>query len=915
MKKTLAILLSLALVICMIPAAAATAFAEGTIDLSTCTITLSPESALYTGTEHKLSGGSDTVKVNLTVKSGEKTLTRDTNYGVAWSQGETTGKTPKDAGEYTLTVTGKNSYSGKIEKTYTVKQVNLSDATIECSALTTSDFSSTTVDQKTGWENIETSGTISSLPNGKTITVKVGSETVASSIYKTTITKQSDYQIQVKVEPAEGQDSKNIDGTRYATFNVTTELTDSTYKVVGTNGKALADMTYTGKALTPSVYVVPISSAGDTTVNRLTEGTDYKVSYSSNVNGNSQGMVTITGLNKYSGTITGTFQIKGKSISSCSMTVSNTVQNAEPEVSIYDGSEKLVKGTDYNVTYTTSSTGSSAGSVTITGKGNYEGTRTASFSVVEAGYDISQAAVSAYNYSYKTKTYTGSAQYPDYLTVTMTKSGSSTKTLTKDTDYTVAYEYTKDGKTYTTTSPKDAYTYTIKITGKGSYGGVKDGGSFTISPYNLKDANISVTVASATSTPSVSVRTAGGTYFTKDVDYTLRYTPNYNKTKVTVTLSGMGTNLTGYYSKDYSVNSTSISYCTLSFSDNKTSAAYTGYTIPKTVVVKYGSATLTQGSDYDLTIKNAAGTTVSSVKDAGTYTFTVTGKNGWYGSSSITFTVTGNDISAYNVILDKTSISATGSNVALPKVTRVYSGSSVLSTSEYTVSYQNAAGTTVTSAYAPGTYKVVVTGAGKYSGSTNATFTIVGKTQSITGVSSTYKKYKTSKAFQLSPSATEGSFTYTSSDSSVATVSSTGLVTPLKAGRAKITIKTTGNSKYNPAEYSTVIKVYPNKAVLTQKPWTAGDSKIKVRWNKQEGATRYEVRYSRVKSFASGTYLTKKVDAAVNDYDTQSTTLKNLASGSKYYVKVRAVTEVYNDYGKKLTYYGNWSKWKSVVAE
>lgn len=898
----------------MMPAAAATAWAEGT-DLSTCTVTLAPDSALYTGTEHKLSGDEGTVKVNLTVKSSGKTLERGTDYDVAWSQGETTNGTPKDAGAYTLTVTGKNSYSGTITKTYTVKQVDLSNATIECSALTTSDFPSQAVDEKKGWENIETGETINSLPSGKTMTVRVGSETVASSIYKTTITKLNGYQIQVKVEPAEDQDSKNINGTRYATFNVTTELTDSTYEVVGTNGKALADMTYTGKALTPSVYVVPISSAGDTTVNRLTEGTDYKVSYSNNVNGNSDATVTITGLNKYSGTVTGSFHINGKSLSSCSITVGNTVEGNEPEVAVYDGSEKLVKGTDYDVTYTTSSTGSSAGSVTITGKGNYEGTRTASFSVVEAGYDISQAAVSAYNYSYKTKTYTGSAQYPDYLTVTMTKSGSSTKTLTKDTDYTVAYEYTKDGKTYTTTSPKDAYTYTIKITGKGSYGGVKDGGSFTISPYNLKDANISVTVASATSTPSVSVRTAGGTYFTKDVDYTLRYTPNYNKTKVTVTLSGMGTNLTGYYSKDYSVNSTSISYCTLSFSDNKTNAAYTGYTIPKTVVVKYGSATLTQGSDYDLTIKNAAGTTVSSVKDAGTYTFTVTGKNGWYGSSSITFTVTGNDISAYNVILDKTSISATGSNVALPKVTRVYSGSSVLSTSEYTVSYQNAAGTTVTSAYAPGTYKVVVTGAGKYSGSTNATFTIVGKTQSITGVSSTYKKYKTSKAFQLSPSATEGSFTYTSSDSSVATVSSTGLVTPLKAGRAKITIKTTGNSKYNPAEYSTVIKVYPNKAVLTQKPWTAGDSKIKVRWNKQEGATRYEVRYSRVKSFASGTYLTKKVDAAVNDYDTQSTTLKNLASGSKYYVKVRAVTEVYNDYGKKLTYYGNWSKWKSVVAE
>ena len=899
----------------MMPAAA---FAETGTALTNDNVTLSPDSALYTGTEHKLSGEEGIVKVNLTVKSGDKTLANGTDYNVAWSQGETTDATPKNAGAYTLTVTGQGSYSGTITKTYTVKQVDLSNATIECSALTTSDFSSTNVDQKTGWENIETGKTINSLPNGKTIAVKVGSETVASSIYKTTITKLNGYQIQVKVEPAEGEDSKNITGTRYATFNVTTKL-EGSYKVVGTDGKDLPAMTYTGSALNPAVCVVPSSNTNNSLTNKLTAGTDYKVTYGTNVNGNSQGEVTITGLNKYSGTVKGTFQINAKSITSCSISVGNTVKGKKPEVAIYDGSKKLVEGTDYQTLgtndYTTETVGSSSGSVTVTGIGNYTGTVSKTFTVVKTGYDVSAATVTTSNYSYSNKTYTGSAQYPDYLTVTLTPDEESKRTLVKDTDYTVSYEYTKDGKTYTTTSPKDAYTYTIKITGKGSYGGVKDGGSFTISPYSMSNANISVTVASATSTPSVSVKTTGGTYFTKDVDYTLGYTPNYNKTKVTVTLSGMGTNLTGSYKKDYSVNSTSISYCTLSFSDNKTSASYTGYAIPKTVVVKYGSATLTQGSDYDLTIKNAAGTTVSSVRDAGTYTFTVTGKNGWYGSSSITFTVTGNDISAYNVVLDKTSISATGSNVTLPKVTRVYNGSATLSTSEYTVSYQNAAGTTVTSAYAPGTYKVVVTGAGKYSGSTSATFTIVGKTQSITGVSSTYKKYKTSKAFQLSPSATEGSFTYTSSDSSVATVSSTGLVTPLKAGRAKITIKTTGNSKYNPAEYSTVIKVYPNKAVLTQKPWTAGDSKVKVRWNKQEGATRYEVRYSRVKSFASGTYLTKKVDAAVNSYDTQSTTLKNLASGSKYYVKVRAVTEVYNDYGKKLTYYGNWSKWKSVVAE
>ena len=75
---------------------------------------------------------------------------------------------------------------------------------------------------------------------------------------------------------------------------------------------------------------------------------------------------------------------------------------------------------------------------------------------------------------------------------------------------------------------------------------------------------------------------------------------------------------------------------------------------------------------------------------------------------------------------------------------------------------------------------------------------------------------------------------------------------------------------------------------MTRKPWTAGKGKIKVRWNKQDNVTRYEVRYSKNKSFKKGTYKTKKVNAAVNAYTTQSTTLSGLNSGYTYYVKVPA---------------------------
>ncbi len=948
MKKTLAILLSLALVICMIPATAATAFAE-TTQLTDADVTLSPESALYTGAEHKISEG----KVRVTVKNGEGTeLTKDSNYTVAWSKDGTTGATPKNAGEYTLTVTGTGSYSGSVKKTYTVEQVNLSSASIECSPLKKSDFSSTTVDSQKGWDNISVEKTIASLPNEKAITVKIGSETVATSIYKTTIIKYSDDKIKVVIEPADGQNNANITGTRTAIFNVTTELTDSTYKIVDSNCKEISDQTYTGSALTPTVYVVKKDAANLS--EKLTPGTDYKVTYSNNINGNSTAKITVTGINKYSGTVEDTFQINGKKISNCTINVGNTVQYQKPEVTVYDGSKKLTEGTDYQTInssdYNTNAVGSNSGTVTITGIGNYTETKQVTFKVVAGDYEIKSSDVTWTNTSVM---YTGSSQS---IGVSLKKGGSNYKIT-----------YTKDGEVVT---PKEVGTYTATLTGTGNYAGTVTT-TFTINPITLDQVYVSFgsTIYNKDVkryVPSVTLKAYSSNTVIPTTDYKVKYnlfgyssyvTPYVSITPVTKgeygkTQTGdtQTTKSTGALEKGTVSPYASNGYKDFNYtgSIDQTTTSSVSVTVTRAYYKDGGSEekiTLTNGdtmnyvgervyldltvydstnkrylSSYEYTVsyKNSAGKTVSYMQDADTYTMTIENSSSYsYGTfkTTKTFTIKGNDISAYTVTLDKTSIDATGSAITLPKVTRVSSGSSTLSSSEYTYTYQDANGKAVTSITAPGTYKVVVKGAGKYSGTTSATFKVVGKAQSITGVASSYKKYKTSKAFQLTPSATEGTFTYSSSDTSVATVSSTGLVTPLKAGRAKITITTTGNKKYDPAEYSTVIKVYPNKAVQTQKPWTTGSGKIKVRWNKQEGVTRYEVRYSRNKSFASGTYLTKSVDAAVNDYTTQSTTIKNLVRGTTYYVKIRAVTEVYNDNGKKLTYYGNWSGWRTIKTK
>lgn len=276
---------------------------------------------------------------------------------------------------------------------------------------------------------------------------------------------------------------------------------------------SISDQSYTGYAICPAVTVF---------VNNvlLREGTDYTVSYSNNVNIGTAS-VTITGIGTYSGTKTVTFRITGPSLYSATIAAIPdqlyTGSDIRPELTVTVNNTTLRQNTDYYVSYSNNRNVGTA-TVTVTGRGNYTGTKTSTFRII--GKDLSNTKVS----SIDTQRYTGEEIRP---AVTV-KIGSVT--LQRNVDYTLTYrDNIRPG------------TASILITGAGSYSGSKTV-TFKIAQASLSSAIVKVsdqTYNGTAKTPRVLVRVGTDT-LKEDVDYELEYRNNKNPGKATVVLTGIG---------------------------------------------------------------------------------------------------------------------------------------------------------------------------------------------------------------------------------------------------------------------------------------------------------------------------------------------------------------------------------------
>ena len=344
-------------------------------------VTLNPETFTY-------NGSAQTPTVTVAYKIDEqttKTLTGD-DYDVSYQKvlvGGTpeTVTSPTDAGTYNLVVTAKENgnYSGTATKSFTINAASIAGATI--AAIADMTYVGVAIEPEL------------------TVTVTLG-ET------QKVLKQGEDYMVEytnninVGTATATVTGTGNYTGTKTANFNIT--------------GKAITDaivtlepesFTYDGTPQTPTVTVA--YKIDEQTTKTLTENTDYTISYKK-VDGETTTTVTsptdageynvvVTGKGNYSGTATKGFTINAASIAGATIAAIADMTYVgvaiEPEltvtVTLGETQKVLKQGEDYTVAYTDNVSAGTA-TATITGQGNFTGTNSAKFNIVNQTLDVTE---------------------------------------------------------------------------------------------------------------------------------------------------------------------------------------------------------------------------------------------------------------------------------------------------------------------------------------------------------------------------------------------------------------------------------------------------------------------------------------------------------------------------------------------
>ena len=543
---------------------------EGSIE-KTFLIRDSILTAEISGVETAVTYTGKAVTFPVTVTKGGTVLKAGKDYSITY-------KKNKDAGEASLVITGKGSYTGEIVKNFTIKKAELGaggaigdiktftytgkaicpsvTVTYGKTRLTAKDYRVYyTRNTEAGTARVTVTGTgnyTGTLAGEFTIAAKEirkcsirvsdaplltatgGIPEITVKDGGTVLLQGRDYTVSYQDNHSLGKATAIITGCgSYGGETVKTYQVKKDFTAAKLAWD-LPDDYYNGKEKKPKISVtldgVP-----------LKVGKDYTLSYVNckNASVSESAQVIASGKGEYAGSLSISFTIRPLSLNSGSVTVSrirDVVYNGksqEPSFTVKYGKTVLKKDVDYTVSWYRNVDAGTA-SVTIRGKGNYEGSVYTDFRITPKKLTAKIAAIPDVNYTPE-----GAAP-----ALTLTDKG---KILQEGRDYTVSY-----------TGNREVGTATAVVTGCGNYSGTLKK-TFRIKPMDLSGVNInniaseSYTGSAVRPEPVVYVNTASGrVYLKENVDYVYAYENNVEPGTATVTITGCG-NYTGSRKKTFRI--------------------------------------------------------------------------------------------------------------------------------------------------------------------------------------------------------------------------------------------------------------------------------------------------------------------------------------------------------------------------
>ncbi len=497
-----------------------------------------------------------------------------------------------------------------------------------------------------------------------------GSATINSSTGAITPTKPGTIRVTLNIS-AIGQYN---DGSYTLTLTIIRDISNASIGAIG-------DQIYNhGLAITPTTTVT------DPALNStLTAGTDFTYSYSNNT-AVGQATITVTGRGNYSGTKSTTFTILGIDISNCTIgaipacTYNGTAQT--PTATVTLNGTTLSSATDFTFSYSNNVNAGEA-TLTVKGKGNYSGKNTKTFKISPrsiSGVTVAEIAAQAY---------TGSAIEP------LPRITDLGRALTKDTEYSLAYEHNVE-----------VGTATVTVTGKGNFEGVKTVNFNIVADVNKAtvtgiEKEYEWTGAAITPEPVV---TLSGVKLVKGADYTVSYANNTGLGTATVTVTGKGL-YNSSATVTFEIVEVDISAAIVSGLEKN--YEYTGSAIAPDITVALRGKALVKDTDYTVTYRNNV--------NIGAAVVDITGIGNYKGLKSAAFTVGKANIARAQVTAINASYEQTGAEISpVPVVT--IDGVNLIKDADYTISYASNVNI--------GTATYTITGIGNYTGSISGTFKI-----------------------------------------------------------------------------------------------------------------------------------------------------------------------------------------------